>query len=53
MTTDGKDKRYVIMTCAVLLALILGSLFVSFNFIDLGYVIILIFYIIRYFYIKR
>jgi len=53
MTTDGKEKQYAILSCSILLTLVLGSLVVRFNIIDFIYLIILIFYIIRYFHIKE
>lgn len=53
MTTSKKDKQCAIVACGILLSLVLGSLVVNFNIIDLGYLIILIVYIIRYFYIKE
>lgn len=53
MTTDRKNKQYAILACGILLSLVLGSLLVSFNIIDLIYLFILILYIIRYFYNKE
>lgn len=53
MTTSKKDKQYAIMAYGMLLSLIVGSLVVNFNLLDLGYLIVLVFYIIRYFYIKE
>ena len=48
MLNEKRDKTYVILALGVWFSLILGSLLSEFNFIDLGYLLIFIIYVVKF-----
>lgn len=52
MTTKNKDMKWVVLGFINVSLLILGSIVVEFNQIDIIYLICLLIYFLRYIYIK-
>ena len=54
MTTENKkDVKYVIVGFIVVALLILGSILVKFNVIDVMYLIFIVTILVKYIYIKK
>lgn len=53
MTTNKRDKQYIVLASLLLFGLLLGSLIIEFNVIDFGYILILWIYGIRYYLCKE
>ena len=53
MVLNKSDRWYVVLAVCLWVSLIIGSLLSDFNIIDLGYLIILIVYFVRYFVSKK
>lgn len=52
MTTKNKDMRWVVLGFITVSLLVLGSIVVEYNYIDVIYLICVLAYFIRYLYIK-
>ncbi len=53
MITEKKDRKWVIIALFILYVLVIGSLIVKFNVIDFCYLLLLVFYNVKYISIKR
>lgn len=54
MTTDKcKDSKYVVLVCILGVFLVLGSIIETFNYLDVAYLVFILFCFIRYLWICR